>query len=255
MQKFGLPAAMLLAACAAFAFQAVEPARTSYERRGLYHATVSGRILSHTGEPVSGVHVQLNAGQLRSLPLIDVVTRADGRFTMEDVNAINSPYLTWFPPEQWLKGGISIAGESAEETDVGTIRLQPNTIIRVAVELVGGPPLRARDRESTVVLEGKGVFDPRIVAESVGSERIVQQIPFDDEGRFRYTRHEGRSTMDALAEKLDGRLREWKPETAAEARERITEVIELADHDILDIVRSRAAEQEVLDLLDEPPTR
>lgn len=43
--------------------------------------------------------------------------------------------------------------------------------------------------------------------------------------------------------------------TAAEARERITEVIELADHDILDIARSRAAEQEVLDLLDEPPTR
>jgi exonuclease V gamma subunit len=61
--------------------------------------------------------------------------------------------------------------------------------------------------------------------------------------------------MDALAEKLDERLREWKPETAAEARERITEVIALADHDTLDIARSRAAEQEVLDLLDEPPTR
>jgi hypothetical protein len=50
-------------------------------------------------------------------------------------------------------------------------------------------------------------------------------------------------------------LREWKPETAAEARERITEVIELADHDVLDVARSCAAEQEVLDLLDEPPTR
>jgi len=61
--------------------------------------------------------------------------------------------------------------------------------------------------------------------------------------------------MDALAEKLDARLREWKPETATEARERITEVIELADHDVLDIARSRAAEQEVLDLLDEPLTR
>ena len=61
--------------------------------------------------------------------------------------------------------------------------------------------------------------------------------------------------MDALAEKLDGRLREWKPETAAEARQRITELIELADHDILDIARSRIAEQEVLDLLDESPTR
>ena len=61
--------------------------------------------------------------------------------------------------------------------------------------------------------------------------------------------------MDVLAAKLDSRLREWKPETAAEARERINEVIELADHDVLDIARSRAAEQEVLDLLDEPPTR
>jgi exonuclease V gamma subunit len=44
-------------------------------------------------------------------------------------------------------------------------------------------------------------------------------------------------------------------ERPAEARERITEVIELAAHDILDIARSRAAEQDVLDLLDEPPTR
>ena len=56
--------------------------------------------------------------------------------------------------------------------------------------------------------------------------------------------------MDALAEKLDARLREWKPATAAEARERITEVIELADHEILDLARARGAEQEVLDLLD-----
>ncbi len=61
--------------------------------------------------------------------------------------------------------------------------------------------------------------------------------------------------MDALAEKLDARLREWKPETAAEARERITELIELADHDVVDVARSRAAEQDVLDLLDEPTTR
>jgi hypothetical protein len=38
-------------------------------------------------------------------------------------------------------------------------------------------------------------------------------------------------------EKPDARLREWKPQTAAEARERITEVIELADHDVLDIAR------------------
>lgn len=61
--------------------------------------------------------------------------------------------------------------------------------------------------------------------------------------------------MDALAEKLDARLREWRPETAAEARERIAEVIELADADLLDLATSRAVEQEVFDLLDEPRTR
>jgi exonuclease V gamma subunit len=61
--------------------------------------------------------------------------------------------------------------------------------------------------------------------------------------------------VDALAEKLDARLREWGPETAAQARERIAEVIELADADLLDLGRSRAVEQEVLDLLDEPRTR
>jgi hypothetical protein len=61
--------------------------------------------------------------------------------------------------------------------------------------------------------------------------------------------------VDVLAAKLDSRLREWRPETAAEARERINELIELADQHVLDVVRSRAAEQEVLDLLDEPPTR
>lgn len=61
--------------------------------------------------------------------------------------------------------------------------------------------------------------------------------------------------MDALAERLDARLREWKPETAAEVRERVTEVMELADEDALDLMRSRGIEQEVLDLLDEPTAR
>jgi hypothetical protein len=58
--------------------------------------------------------------------------------------------------------------------------------------------------------------------------------------------------VDALAERLDARLREWKPETAAQVRERVAEVIDLADHDVVDLSRSRAAEQDVLDLIDEP---
>jgi hypothetical protein len=61
--------------------------------------------------------------------------------------------------------------------------------------------------------------------------------------------------MDALLETLNTKLHEWKPETAAQVRERVREIIELADHEALDLVRSRAAEQEVLDMIDESASR
>jgi hypothetical protein len=61
--------------------------------------------------------------------------------------------------------------------------------------------------------------------------------------------------MDALAERLDAKLREWKPDTAAQVRQQVTEIIELADQDVLDVLRLRIVEQEVLDMLDEPATR
>ena len=58
--------------------------------------------------------------------------------------------------------------------------------------------------------------------------------------------------MDALAERLDAKLREEEPNIAATVREQISEIIDLADQDALDIMQSRAVEQGVLDLLDEP---
>lgn len=61
--------------------------------------------------------------------------------------------------------------------------------------------------------------------------------------------------MDALLITLDSKLREWQPETATEVRQRLAEIMELADQRALDLSRSRAVEQEVLDLLDEPPSR
>lgn len=67
--------------------------------------------------------------------------------------------------------------------------------------------------------------------------------------------HRGESRMDALIEKLDTRLRQWKPETASQVRQFVAEIIDVADQDVLDLMRSRAAEQEVLDLLDEPASR
>jgi hypothetical protein len=54
---------------------------------------------------------------------------------------------------------------------------------------------------------------------------------------------------------LNARLHQWKPETADQVRERLTEMIELADRNALDVLRSRAREQEVLDILDAPAPR
>ena len=58
--------------------------------------------------------------------------------------------------------------------------------------------------------------------------------------------------MDAIAEKLDTKLSKWKPEVSQEVRALVSEVIDAADNDVLDLMRCRAIEQEVLDELDEP---
>jgi hypothetical protein len=61
--------------------------------------------------------------------------------------------------------------------------------------------------------------------------------------------------MDVLAKRLDKKLQEWSAETAERVRCEVAELIELADQGLLEIVRSRKVEQEVLDLLDESTTR
>ena len=57
--------------------------------------------------------------------------------------------------------------------------------------------------------------------------------------------------MTAIAEKLDEKLTTWDQETASEVERMVSEIIELADNDVLDILPSRAIVQEVLDIIDE----
>ena len=60
--------------------------------------------------------------------------------------------------------------------------------------------------------------------------------------------------MDSLCKVLDLKLQQWEASTAEQVREFIAEIMELADQGILDLVRSRKVEQEVLDILDAPET-
>jgi hypothetical protein len=61
--------------------------------------------------------------------------------------------------------------------------------------------------------------------------------------------------VDAVAEKLDTKLSKWRPEISQKVRALVSQVIDAADNDALDLIRSRAVEQEVLDQLDEPASR
>jgi hypothetical protein len=61
--------------------------------------------------------------------------------------------------------------------------------------------------------------------------------------------------MPSVAQKLASRLEEWEPDVSRQVEILVSEIIELADHNTLDLVRSRRVEQDVLDLLDEPVTR
>lgn len=60
--------------------------------------------------------------------------------------------------------------------------------------------------------------------------------------------------MDALVQELDTKLHQWQPDIAQQVRQFLTEIIELADEDALDILRSRVVEQEVIALIDESET-
>jgi len=57
--------------------------------------------------------------------------------------------------------------------------------------------------------------------------------------------------MTQLAQKLDKKLVTWRPEIAAQVEQIVTDVIELADTDTLDLLPLRAVVQEVLDTLDD----
>ena len=80
---------------------------------------------------------------------------------------------------------------------------------------------------------------------------VAVELEIDDARQREY----GASVMEAIAEKLENKLHEWKPETSQKVRALVAEIIEQADDDALDIGRSRSVEQEVMDILDEPSSR
>jgi len=61
--------------------------------------------------------------------------------------------------------------------------------------------------------------------------------------------------MSPVAQKLAEKLDRWEPEISHRVETLVAEIMDLADTGALDLLRSREVEQEVLDLLDEPPSR
>jgi hypothetical protein len=61
--------------------------------------------------------------------------------------------------------------------------------------------------------------------------------------------------MSPVARQLAEKLDLWEPDVSQRVETLVAEIMDLADAGALDLLRSRAVEQEVLDLLDEPLSR
>jgi hypothetical protein len=61
--------------------------------------------------------------------------------------------------------------------------------------------------------------------------------------------------MSPIARQLAEKLDQWEPDVSRKVETLVTEIMDLADAGALEFLRSRAVEQEVLDILDEPLSR
>lgn len=87
----------------------------------------------------------------------------------------------------------------------------------------------------------------------LANREVVDRYLREGQSEFEALREQARRDNPALCRKLAEARGVARAPRVATAR--IDEVIEFADHNVLDIVRSRSVEQDVLDLLGEPPTR
>lgn len=172
-----LPMPLVLWTIAALAVTGVAqelPPKLAQERTGLRRATVSGQMLSPSGRPAPGVLVQLIASGREQMPSYQTTTGGDGRFTLLQVETYAPAVLVWFKPGEWSEGSTSVPDHGSDDIDLGPLQLQPDTIFRVAFELVGGAPLGPSAFGPGVKLIGASDRDPPAISETIWGEPVLR---------------------------------------------------------------------------------
>lgn len=105
--------------------------------------------------------------------------------------------------------------------------------------------------KSALVIFRRARLQPRGFLSASGAQHAEYALPFRRPNLAGTGETWYRHGMTQLAQKLDKKLASWRPEVAAHVEQIVTDVIELADTDTLDLQPSRAVVQEVLDALDE----
>lgn len=159
--------------------------KSALNRPGLHHVTITGRFISPEGHPVPGVRVHVETGDPRSLPVEEAVSGADGRFRLSDVNTYTTAGLRWYPPDGWTGGAMVVSGSPLGSINIGAIQLEPSTVVRAVVELVGGPPFGTHPPTISVSLEG-AARGQRVAADEVNGLYVLSNIPFR-KGRWSVT--------------------------------------------------------------------
>jgi hypothetical protein len=168
---------------------------------------------------------------------------------LRDAVSIRERTLTAEEPDR-----LSNACETPTERLVAWTLLDTGLRVGELCDLTPKKPLWQQCLAAKSTMRSRGSSD-RINSQGLLTKGYFRRRIASQAGPPRDSSSERSPLMDALLEKLDTKLREWGPEIAEQVRRQIAEMIDLADRDLLDLVRSRSVEQEVVDLIDEPAPR
>jgi len=112
---------------------------TAFNRSGLHHVTVTGRLLDQKNQVVTNARVMLRNGGVRTISLAETRSGPDGKFKFHDISSNQAIGIVVDPPENLIPIVHPVDAVTGKVAHVGDVQLNPNTTIRAVLEVAGKP--------------------------------------------------------------------------------------------------------------------
>lgn len=155
--------------------------RAAGDRPGLHHAELTVRILDAAGKPAGGLEVALAArdAQWSWTPWVLARARTDaaGKASFTDVSTPHTAFGHVEAGEKHLPGSFEVRAVSGQHTDLGDVKLAPNTRITGVLEIVEADGKPAAFKGGTVTLRPKKE-DPEQQRYAILASTAIQEWGF-----------------------------------------------------------------------------